>query len=276
MFMANRFGPLSIALLGLAVAGAPVWAKDPEIEASVRIVNRWVGPANATLNRVTLDVFWCSGDDQASRRALEASEIAASYATAARSVPASLNIMVVETRTRPLSRESYMRILATSSARPAGSQAILRFDASDRNIVALVDAVTPRVLQPALSAPIEGLRIPNYLAIYFCPDFQAPEMRGRLYFQVENADQTAKATAAAEALRSSAYGLNVAREVEVVGNRSPPSSELRYFTKADAGLAAKVAAEIQASTSARITTRHVPGYENKLRPGTLEAWISKQ
>lgn len=276
MPIAKGTAVFAVAIVAVAAGGAPVAAKDAEVEASVRIVNRWVGQASATANRVTLDVFWCSGDEQASRRALEASEIAASYATAAKSLPTSPDVMLVETRTRPLTRESYQRVLATSSVKPAGSQAILRFDASDRNIVTLVEALRPKVLQPALSAPLEGLRVPNYLAIYFCPDFQAPEMRGRLYFQVENADQTPKATAAAEALRSSAYGLNVAREVEVVGDRAPPRSELRYFTKEDAGLAAKVAGEIQASTASAITTKLVPGYENKVRPGTLEAWISKQ
>jgi hypothetical protein len=264
---------------GAVAALSPVLAEPPLLDTtanSTRIIYRPTSPPSQNGARPTIDVFWCSGDDKASNRELAASELAASYGTVARLGLSRAASDIGEIRTRPIAKDTFLANFDQNDANTARDRALIRFDAKDANLKKVVDSVVMKGLRPAaVSLATSSAYVPNYVSVYVCPDLDPSALVGRIFFQVKDAKQKDEAKRAAAAISTELPGLSVANSIEVVGADAPPNSELRYFFETDAGLAARTAREISHATSTKVVAKRVVGFEEKLRRGTLEAWISE-
>lgn len=229
---------------------------------------------------LTTDVFWCAGDDKASNRALAASELAASYGILAKIDTSSPKLPPTVIRTRPIDREAFLSNLDASDAKIIGNNALVRYDPNDENSRVFANKVVLNGLRPAavssvaVSSASGSNYTPNYISVFVCTDLDTSTVAGRLYFQVKEPSQTEDALRAAAAVRKELPRLTVINKVEVVGSDAPTNSEVRYFFDDDAKLASRTAEAIMSTTSGTIVAKRVPGYESKVRRGTLEAWIS--
>ncbi|MCW2286361.1 hypothetical protein M2323_002381 [Rhodoblastus acidophilus] len=265
---------LLVLLFALANSGSHAQSDDRS-GARVVIDTSASAPGAPTL---TTDVFWCTGDDQAQNRAQTASELAAAYAVLARIGPAAKMLKSIVIRTRSIDKENIVRRLDAQALPLANTKIVLTYDAKDPLSKIFVESVHSPWLAVTAAVtikPHEGEAFtPNYISAFVCTDMDTSRIAGRLFFQVEKKEQIDAISRAGADLRKALPGLNVVSQVEVVGDKAPKTSELRYFFQADEKLAIRAAASITASTSGDITPKLVPGYGGKVRPGTLEAWIS--
>lgn len=256
---------------------------------SVQVIYRSPSPGIARApadSKITLDVFWCSGDGLASKRAAIASELANSYATIVRDDRSNAIWSVHEIRTRPIDRSVFLTNLRPNERELVQDQALLRFDSGDATLKVFADEVvgnssrtirssSSRPLKSILELPVsEEVFAPNYVSVYVCADLNVATPMGRVFLQVKEDGQVAHALNVASAIREKFPGVDVSSVVEVVGGQAPIVSELRYFFDDDSALATAIAAEISTTGSIVMVTRKIEGFENKVRRGTVEAWLS--
>ena len=102
---------------------------------------------------------------------------------------------------------------------------------------------------------------------------QSSKESGIVYIQVPN-DSAKKE---AEKLQSFLVGKGyVAPGIEIVGvDKSPPTSEIRYFYSAQVSRAEKLRTEMVDFGLTEFQTKQVKGYEGKANPEVLEIWYKK-
>ncbi|WP_134679873.1 hypothetical protein [Paracoccus ravus] len=113
----------------------------------------------------------------------------------------------------------------------------------------------------------------GYIALQMC--VTAPEVLNgnRLFIQVKDNTDIAPSESVRMKLLKEYSNIWVAKGIEVVGNRSPTSNQLRYFWEEDKVSADQVAQTIEGFTGVEAKPIFVPGYPN-VRKGTLEAWFA--
>lgn len=230
---------------------------------------------------VTIDIFWCADDDQAANRSLAASEIAATWGVIAKLDTARPSLPTAVVRTRPIDIQAFRNGVSAEDLEVAKKKVLLRYDETDDTSRIFIDRVI--FSQEGLTATLPTQRItsikntaftPRYVSAFVCTNVDTAVVSGRLFFQVKEAEQKPGALEAAAVLRKELPGLTVIRDVEVVGEKAPSNNELRYFYETDADLAARTAESISSTTSTRVEVKRIPGFESKVRRGTLEAWIT--
>lgn len=226
--------------------------------------------------QVTVDVFWCSGDALSSSRQLSASELAASFATV-------VNVHLFESaariktiRTRPIDIDVFLKPLDAYDVGLARRTVLLRYDHSKPDLQEIASGLRQRALTPISMSKGDAVTFsPNYLSAYVCTDIDPTAISGRLFFQIEQADQKQLALQSADQLREALPGLTVESGIEVVGNKSPRRSEVRFFFPDDKKLALRIASEISQTAKTPIATKYIAGYDDRIKPSTFEAWLTQ-
>ena len=264
---------IACALFPLAVPAAAV-AEQAQPSSPLRVVFNSTGGGDGR-NRLTVDVFWCDGDTKAQSRALSASELAGSLAAVSSLVP-EVGSQINQIRTRPIDREVFLSNFAQAISKSGTEKAIVRFDLHDKRTSRIVDEFGKASIYMKNANDALDSHTPNYISTYLCQDVSPSQYAGQLYVQVQSPDQKGDALKAMSGLAKTYPGVAIASGIEVVGDRSPSTSELRYFLDKDRGAAKIVADNLSANLKTPITTKFVAGYEEKIRPGTLEAWIARK
>src|SRR5437667_10319479 len=114
-----------LSTLPVAFAGPPLTDTTAN---SARVIYRSATQPAQSGARPTIDVFWCSGDDKASGRALAASELAASYGTVARLGSSRAASDIGEIRTRPIDKDTFLANPDSNDAKIVQERALVRFD----------------------------------------------------------------------------------------------------------------------------------------------------
>ena len=104
------------------------------------------------------------------------------------------------------------------------------------------------------------------------PGVAAAEVQPRLYVQIASDGDRLAATAWQALLQE--WGV-VVPGIEVVGGRSPRTSELRFFRKAEEKEARRISDQLRRA-GVQVQTTYVPGYENsnKVKPMQFELWFA--
>lgn len=276
----HQTSPLLIVFLGLtSFIASPGRAQEVNLlhsinpDEKVRIVYR--SPDGAPPDAFTIDVFWCTGDDQGANRAMAASELAGSIRIAAL-VRHAGRFKVAEIRTRPIDQRTFVQGVGEATASLAQYNALARFNSSDSRAGTFVKIILPKLDVKVTPYPTVSKEayVPNYMSFYVCSNFDPATYSGRIFFQIQSAEQKEQITHTANRIQNDYLGVRVAKGIEVVGDKSPEQSEIRYFFKDDADFADKIAGEISRSTNAAVKPKLIEGYESKVRQGTLEAWIA--
>ncbi|MGH0275915.1 hypothetical protein NKZ35_25355 [Sinorhizobium meliloti] len=223
---------------------------------------------------VNIDTFWCDGDDRAADRALTAAEIAASFATASQYLLSGSDLRVGEIRTRPIEWKAVWSTLSELEQSLIRGGPLLRYDATDEPSRMMVNILLPGVNTKNIVAVPTSEFTPNYISIYVCSAPDTGRFHGQLFFQIRDSSLSEKVSKSIEKIQGSYLGLKVIQGVEIVGSRSPDSSEVRYFYPDDQYLAGRIAADISDSTSLSVRPKYIEGYQERIRQGTLEAWIT--
>lgn len=96
----------------------------------------------------------------------------------------------------------------------------------------------------------------------------------RVYIEIESNQQTNQAKQIKAELEKNDY---IIPDFEVVGLRSPPNNELRYYRQADEQKATEIV-QLLKNMKIDVKSLYLKGYENstKLRPGHYELWLASQ
>lgn len=139
---------------------------------------------------------------------------------------------------------------------------------------------TPGQIENAVGQAVAGatetnIRLSNQRASAILPEAlasrsPAPEAPATVYVQASTLAQKNEASGFLAALRGA--GVKVPG-VEIVGVRSPPKAEIRYFNDADKALADKVANVARMSGFAEVVVKTIPSYKSPL--GQIEFWYPR-
>lgn len=268
-------------MAGAAGAQQPNFAKG---EPAYRVVFSSGGQSASPAGKANIDVFWCYGDDKSYERSLAAAELASSYVTASKiygargSMGASNDNPVGEIRVRSMPIDQLKSKVDLRSATGDGIY-YAQYDERDINSLLVARSVISAGVVPVktVKGPLEFS--PNIVSVYVCDDggsFSTSLTKAaQLYIQVMSQSQIGIASKWRDTLQASFGNLRVAEEIEVVGDKSPKVPEIRYFHSADAELASKIAKQLNATTLTDFQPKLVMGYESKVKPGMLEAWMAK-
>jgi len=248
--------------------------------------------AGSGRNLISVDVFWCT-DRMVPNSNLEviATQYASSLATLLKIEKGPAFQSVGEIRTRPISREEFSWRIDLGSL-PANTSdlalsPLLTYDDTNETLKLIGDKWKYFGIGPLVNVKISDSNItPNYMAAYICDNASRDTTTsGTVYFQVKDQQQTNYASTVAGALQDSLPEVRVNRKIEVMGDKSPEKSQLRYFYPDDADAAGKIAAQVnsaaqratgvQSFPAYELQLKKIPGYEGKVRPKTFEIWISK-
>jgi hypothetical protein len=243
-----------------------------EIDERPRVVYRSQYSDNSSAHLVTLDVFWCSGDNYAAGRALDASSLAGVYAAASLSTTG--HSLLGEVRTRPIDFDTFAANATPDELASARDTVLIRFDSSEERARFIVDSIVKIGIRRTTISKSNLSSLPNYISAFVCNAVDASLVRGRLFFHVARPEQRPEAESGASVIRTAFRGISVASGVEVVGAISPRLSEVRYFFREDADLAAQIASTLSLAGSTHFFSKYVPGFERRVRKGTLEAWLA--
>lgn len=263
----------------ITIQPPPTVAGMAEPEKRARIVYRNLATSTQQGDFLNVDIFWCDGDGKETSRALEATEIATSYAAAAKfEFFEKHGVAVGEIRTRPVSLPALQQALTPAEFSSIGLAPIMKYSLESQLANDFVQATTQSSFSltdvKISSSSFKDAFAPNYVAVYSCSDFDGSALFGRLYFQVKSVEQKGDVEKVAGSLAGRYGGLSIAADIEVVGSKAPDNSEVRYFHPDDADSAKKIASDLSSEFNNSTSPKFVRGYESKVRNGTFEAWIS--
>jgi len=223
---------------------------------------------------LTVDVFWCSGDELSESRKVAAAEIASSVATYARITNKSIigggnpDVLIKSVRLRPLDVNATQR-----SEVALGDNAVLLPDNTEE-VKFVVNAI---VEFSGRNFKITQARdgIPNYLQFITCQDVDLEKVPPRIFIQTARSNQEGAAQDIVAEIRNSLNRVTVASGIEVMAEKSPNDSQVRYFFPEDESVARRVADAVGKVISKVPDVVYLPQLASPSSMGQVEVWLGQ-
>jgi hypothetical protein len=214
-----------------------------------------------------IDVFWCSGDGLDQSRQILASEVAASISTFARTNP-NLGRSLVSVRTKPLPPEANQ-----TGPYEVGSNTIA-FDPNDPKQLTWARTIQQAsLIQFSLRATPTSL--PGYTRVFVCANANINLRRPTIYFQISRPGQQDRAREAVVAIEQDVRGLSISSDLDLEPDKSPDSSDVRYYFESDKTAATEIAKALESSTGKAVNVKYFAKLAYRSQPGTIEVWLGK-
>lgn len=265
---------------------APLELNADKGEPTFRVIRAFdSNRSSISLERVTLDVFWCFGDEYSYQRSIKASELGSAYATAASYLLRDANRpqLVGEIRVRSIDLDKSPR---PSNIRDGGvNNIIVQVDPGSSSAVEVVNLLVRENANELEFDRDPDRFLPNVVSVFVCgsPSNNANNTQPRdpyklsamprVFFHVPTKNLQFQADLGKKYVRTNFQGVRVVESIEIVGSKSPIFSEVRYFHPSDAALAMSLAEGLSASSSNIFVAKQIPGFQDRVKAGSIEAWI---
>jgi Caspase domain len=248
-------------------SGPGLGQRGSELGHAFTVYQRFAADAGGPV--VNADIYWCEGTEQGGR-AREAEGLATALTGSPFIVPfpdaPEGFVRLGAVRTRALSREENER----ADLRISGN--VARISDGSPHAAAVADRVRSTAMDNLRIEPVRGSS--DTMSVYLCAGVATVPQAPRLRVQVAREDQRSLGTLLSADLDTRMENLWVASSVDVVEERSPATTQIRFFYESDRALAERIADAIGQTLAERPRVAYVPYYSGpRVRPGSTELWI---